>query len=182
MFGGSIGGPVRKDKIFFFGDYQGVRQKTGSAVKTTVPTALAHNTCTSGGSCDLSDYLNPALGGSPQYQVFDPTTGVTPDSPAGRTPFTGNIIPAGDLSAPSINLMKDMPLPNTGNGSIVNNYVASGSGIFNNNQFDVRGDMPDEPEVSFVWPLHSVQLLAFWGSVLWSGGWTRVWRRWFRRN
>src|SRR5487761_206636 len=140
MFGGSIGGPVRKDKIFFFGDYQGVRQKTGSAVKTTVPTALAHNTCTSGGNCDLSDYLNPALGGSPQFQVFDPTTG-TPDSTAGRVPFAGNIIPVGDLSAPSINLMKDMPLPNTGNGSIVNNFVASGSGIFNNNQFDVRGDM-----------------------------------------
>ena len=31
MFGGSIGGPVRKNKIFFFGDYQGVRQKTGSS-------------------------------------------------------------------------------------------------------------------------------------------------------
>ncbi|MES2220234.1 MAG: TonB-dependent receptor [Acidobacteriota bacterium] len=140
MFGGSLGGPVRKDKIFFFGDYQGVRQKTGSAVKTTVPTALAHSTCTSGGSCDLSDYLNPALGGSPQYQVYDPTTGI-PDSPAGRTPFAGNMIPATELSAPAINLMKDMPLPNTGNGSIVNNYIASGSGIFNNNQFDVRGDM-----------------------------------------
>ena len=34
-----------------------------------------------------------------------------------------------------------MPMPNTGNGSIVNNFVASGSGIFNNDQFDVRGDM-----------------------------------------
>ena len=60
MFGGSIGGPVKKSANFFFGDYQGVRQKTGSAVQTTVPTALAHTTCTSGANCNLSDYLNPA--------------------------------------------------------------------------------------------------------------------------
>ena len=139
MFGGSIGGPIRKDRIFFFGDYQGVRQKTGSAVVTTVPTATAHNTCISGGNCDLSDYLNPSLGGGPQFTVYDPATDQT--STAGRTPFTGNIIPATRLSAPAINLMKLMPLPNTGNGSIVNNYVASGSGIFNTDQFDVRGDV-----------------------------------------
>jgi hypothetical protein len=139
MFGGSIGGPAIKNKIFFFGDYQGVRQKTGSAVKTTVPTALAHSTCTSGGDCNLSDYLNPSLQGGPQFQVYDPTT--DENSPAGRTPFTGNIIPAGDLSTPAINLMKEMPLPNTGNGVIINNFVASGSGIFNTDQFDVRGDI-----------------------------------------
>jgi len=140
MFGGSLGGPVRKDKIFFFGDYQGVRQKTGTAVTTTVPTALAHTTCTSGGDCNLSDYLNPSLLGGPQFQVYDPNSGPSQDSTAGRAPFPDNVIPAGDLSAPAINLMKLIPLPNSGNGAIINNYVAAGSGIFNTNQFDVRGD------------------------------------------
>lgn len=137
MFGGSVGGPIKKNSIFFFGDYQGVRQKTGSAVLTTVPTALAHNSCTSGNNCDLSDYLNPNLLGGSQYQIYDPATDQT--STAGRTAFTGNVIPANRVSTPAINLIKLMPLPNAG-PNIVNNYTASGSGIFNTDQFDVRGD------------------------------------------
>ena len=41
QFGGSVGGPILK-KLFFFGDYQGLREKTGNSVLTTVPTALAN--------------------------------------------------------------------------------------------------------------------------------------------
>ena len=138
QFGGSIGGPIKKNKLFFFGDYQGLREKTGITLLETVPTVTAHNTCTSGGVCDLSEYLNPGLGGGSQYQIYDPET--NPASSAGRTPFAGNVIPAGRLSAPAVNLMKDMPLPNTGNGAVFNNYAGSGSGGFNTDQFDVRID------------------------------------------
>lgn len=138
QFGGAIGGPIKKDKLFFFGDYQGLREKTGVTLLQTVPTATAHNTCTSGGNCDLSDYLNTGLGGGSTYQIFDPET--NPNGTAGRTPFAGNVIPAGRLSAPAVNLMKLMPLPNIGNGSIYNNYAGSGSGGFNTDQFDVRID------------------------------------------
>ncbi|MFZ0662907.1 MAG: TonB-dependent receptor [Acidobacteriaceae bacterium] len=138
QFGGSIGGPILKDKLFFFGDYQGLREKTGTTIVTTVPTATAHSTCTSGGDCDLSDYLNPTLGGGPQYQAYDPETNAS--GTAGRATFAGNIIPAGRLSAPSVALMSEMPLPNFGNGSIFNNFAGSGSGGFNTDQFDVRID------------------------------------------
>ncbi|MGC2399699.1 MAG: TonB-dependent receptor [Acidobacteriaceae bacterium] len=138
QFGGSIGGPIKKDKLFFFGDYQGLREKTGTTILSTVPTALAHNTCTSGGNCDLSEYLNPALGGGSTYQIFDPES--NPASAANRTPFAGNVLPATRLSAPAVNLMKAMPLPNFGNGSIYNNFAGSGSGGFNTDQFDVRVD------------------------------------------
>ena len=134
QFGGSVGGPILKNKLFFFGDYQGLREKSGSSVLTTVPTALARSSCTSGGDCNLSDYL--PIGG----QAFAPNS-PNDTTNSGRTPFVGNIIPVADLSAPAVNFFKLLPAPNAGApGQTFNNYATSGSGIFNTNQWDVRID------------------------------------------
>ena len=154
QFGGSVGGPVLKNRVFFFGDYQGLREKSGSSVLTTVPTALARTSCTSGGDCDLSDYL--AIGG----QAFKPNS-PTDTSNSGRTPFPGNIIPAANLSAPAVNFFKLLPAPNAGApGQTFNNYATSGSGIFNTNQFDVRGD------TQLTEKLHMLGRYTYFGSSL----------------
>src|SRR5260221_10461963 len=75
QFGGSIGGPIVKNKLFFFGDYQGTKQQQGITNQYTVPTSTVLGTCGFGkpGNCDLSEYL--AAGGPVDWQIYDPATG-----------------------------------------------------------------------------------------------------------
>jgi hypothetical protein len=117
QFGGSFGGPIIKDKFFYFGDYQGTRSKIGGSRLLTVPTNAAR-------IGDLSEY---------GVDIFDPLTGLQ---------FQGNRIPNGRLSQQALNLLKLIPPPNapgTDNGTR-NNFVSSGSEKFDNDTFDVRID------------------------------------------
>jgi len=74
QFGGSVGGPMVRNKTFFFGDFEGFRSTQGVTFVSTVPTAKMR----AGDFSEVSAIL------------YDPTT--TP-----RTPFSGNIIPSGRL-------------------------------------------------------------------------------------
>jgi len=136
LFGGSIGGPIKKNKIFFFGDYQGQREKSGSSFVQSVPTALVHQTCTgTTGNCDLSEYLA-------QGQAYNPTTGVTDPASSvygsGRTAYASNQIPNSQLSPQAQYLLNLLPMATR--SGISNNLVSSGFGVFNDNQFDTRID------------------------------------------
>jgi hypothetical protein len=116
QFGGILGGPIRKDKIFFFTDYQGTRIRQGQTYIETVPTAAQR-------AGNLSD----------QLPIFDPNT-VTGVSPTGlqiRAPFPGNQIPASRINASTGLLLAALPSPNL--GGTVNNFRTS---VSNGNDFD----------------------------------------------
>src|SRR5712692_3734394 len=140
QFGGAAGAPIIKNKLFVFGDYQGTRQTGGITNQLTIPTALVQQTCNPAtnttGFCDLSEYLgNPSInqGG----QVFDPATG-SPVDGSGRTAFAGNHIPIGRLSPQAGKILAAFPKPTS--GGVINNFVGSVSGPYNQNSFDTRMD------------------------------------------
>jgi hypothetical protein len=137
QFGGSVGGAVIKNKLFYFADYQGTRQANGITNNITIPTSTVLSTCTAAtGFCDLSQYLGTVSGGT--GQIYDPATG-DPNTGAGRTPFAGNLIPVSRLSPAAVNILKLFPQPSNDNVTAPN-FFGSGSGPFHGNSFDVRGD------------------------------------------
>jgi hypothetical protein len=147
QFGGSVGGPILKDKLFIFADYQGTRETTGAPVTTTVPTAAER-------AGDLTSLLGPVIAGAPLVQttegnfvapqsgmVFDPTTGNSDGSGRKAISTNGqvNVLPA--VPAAITKLLAYLPQPNTGGaGAIVNNYVGTGKSTFNDDQEDGRID------------------------------------------
>ncbi len=144
QFGGTIGGPIIKNKLFFFGDYQATRESSGLTNLVTVPTALVTSTCNpktnTTGYCDLSQYIGQGLAGGTGLlsgQAYDPTTGNTATG-ASRTPYPNNHIPIGQISPQAAAILAMFPAPTT--TGIDNNYVGSGTGTFSQNSFDTRID------------------------------------------
>jgi hypothetical protein len=161
-FGGSIGGPILKNKAFFFFNWESQRQKVGTSATDSVPTSHLVATClgsqapTYGGfptgyGCDLSEYAAILAGvnsvtGKPNQLIFNNTVD---QSAATNNAFANNVIPSSLVSPQSINLLKIMAnyAPNTGgtfspsnNNFIATNFAEGGTGLFNSNSFAERVD------------------------------------------
>lgn len=129
-YGGSIGGPILKNKTFFFFNVNYFKFRSGPAnLLGSVPTAEFRNG-------DLSALRNPD--GS-LIQIYDPAT-TRPDGAGGftRDPFPGNIIPANRISQVSKNVLGFVPLPRT--AGIFNNYPASQNARNDNRNFTFKID------------------------------------------
>ena len=98
---GFIGGPIKKNKLFFFGLYQRTMDHEANTNTVTIPTMVQR-------TGDLSTASN---GGFTMDTVYDPATG-DPVTGANRSPFPGNIIPSNRINPVSAAIFNVLPAPN----------------------------------------------------------------------
>jgi len=133
QFGGTGGGRIIKDKLFFFADYQGLRQATPPTLSSATVMPLAWRTG------DFSNLLNSATVGK-VIQLYNPFS--VDQSTGLRAPFAGNIIPASLLSPAALKLMSNQTLyPAPLNGNITTpNYTYSSASYIKSDQGDAKAD------------------------------------------
>ena len=115
QYGGMLGGPLVKDRTFFFVDYQGQRQDIGRTVTSNVPTLAERS-------------------GVFRQNIYDPTTTVGNT----RTQFANNTIPRSAMDPVALALLDRYPLPT--NSATSNNYTRTDNEIVNQDQGDARLD------------------------------------------
>jgi hypothetical protein len=137
QFGGSVGGPVRKDKTFFFGFYEGFRNRQGDSFISTVPS----NPERLGNFAQLCN--NPKTG-----EMIDPQTGLC-NNPAHQLfniflqqPYLFNQLPPPNPANPAaesqfaVNLLGLFPKPDVG----TNGFLSTGTRSDDRNQFGIKVD------------------------------------------
>jgi carboxypeptidase family protein/TonB-dependent receptor-like protein len=118
QWGGTIGGPIAKNKLFFFGSHERTDRESNVSRFFTVPTLEQRRG-------DFSSYGTT---------IYDPLTGNANGS--GRTAFPNNIIPADRMSRVARTIIDWLPLPTT--SAVSSNYFASGVAEFDRHSSDVK--------------------------------------------
>jgi len=165
QFGGTFGGPIVKNRTFFFVDYQGTRIRQSQTDISTVPPLSER----SGNFSDLlTGQIDPATGYD-TGQIYDPFSF---NSGGQRLPFPNNAIPpcvgstlrsatgGGCLDPAALNLVKLFPAPNL--SGPVNNFLLNPVASNNQDSFDVRGDhqVTDKNSLSLTFSYNNVTAFA----------------------
>ena len=129
-FGGSLGGPIKKDKLFFFGSFEGLKFRSSSTNETAEPTAAL---------------LQGDFSGLPA--IIDPATG---------QPFPQNQIPSSRISPVSQFFMKYFVPPNMNSGlpgNLGTNYVVNLRNEEDEFRYEARGDytINNKNQLSVMW-------------------------------
>jgi hypothetical protein len=169
IFGGTLGGPIRKNRTFFFADYEGTRIRALSQAHFGVPSAAEKKgdfgeVCTlQGGTFDSNGMCS-----NPNGQIWDPYSGVydpsqggpvrsahipfnnmatymSPGSPKlNGTPYQLPAVPGNLIDPVALKMMQYFPGPNVAVGTPAydrfNNWMGSGTALTNNDQWDLKID------------------------------------------
>lgn len=125
-FGGTAGGPIKKDKLFFFVDYQGSRDDTPTSISTTTVFTAAERT---GDFSALLAQAKPVQ----LYNPFSLSSGV-------RAPFPNNQIPSSLFSPAAQKIVTSQYYPEPTNGNLLNNLTYAVNTYINGDQGDVKVD------------------------------------------
>ena len=120
QFGGRIGGPILKNKLFYFSSYEGTFNRQFASRFATVPTAAMR-------TGDLTGSDRP---------LFDPRTGDAQGK--GRQPFAGNMIPRDLINPISAKLLSQLPLPNQPGPILTNNFFGGAGFLFDRHTLDTK--------------------------------------------
>jgi len=126
-FGGTVGGPIKKDKLFFFADYQGSRDDTPTSIQTTTLYTAAER---QGNFSQLLTLASP-------IQLFNP---FSVNAAGNRAPFAGNVIPSSLFSPAASKILTSQYYPQPTNGNLINNYQYAQNTAINGDQGDVKID------------------------------------------
>jgi len=134
QYGFQLGGPVVKDKTFFYVSWEQYRQRTGAPFTTTVPAAGMLNgdfsaLCTAGFTAGLCN--NPA------QQIYDPYT--VNQATGVRQPYLNNQIPSAEFSKATTTMWKTY-FPAATSAGTVDNFTSAAASGGNTNEFVARGD------------------------------------------
>lgn len=135
QWGAAVGGPIKKDRTFFFFNWEQFKQRTLAQTIRTVPTALQRN----------GDFSETRTAAGALIQVYDPfSTRTDPANPANRIrdQFPGNVIPASRLSATARGVNGFYPVANTAGVALTNanNFFGIGSSPLDKDIYGLRLD------------------------------------------
>lgn len=127
QFGGDLGGPIVKNRMFLFFDYEGLRQGYPDTNLATVPTAFQR----------IGNFSQTFTSTGALIAIYNPYSSTT-----NRTQFQNNTIPTSMIDPVAAATMALYPLPNLPGNALTgqNNYVYSSKAITNTNKYDVRTD------------------------------------------